>query len=474
MAYARAEFDRASAVAGTQPALAVGTQKGAARARKSREANGIVDWISAKRDGKSLGAEQIGALIAGFMRGDVADYQMSAWLMAVFFRGMSLDETVALTAAMLKSGRRLAHRAAQRPLVDKHSTGGVGDKISLCLAPLVAACGVSVPMIAGRGLGHTGGTVDKLEAIPGYQTRLTAARFQSIVRQIGVSIIGQTPELAPADARIYALRDVTGTVPSLPLITASILSKKLAAGIDELVMDVKVGSGAFMRDRRTARALSRSLVAVGEQLGLRVGGLLTDMAAPIGNAIGNALEVQEAIAVLRGSGPRDTRDLTLALGVEMLMAGGAEASQERAYRRLEQALSTGAGAARLERMIALHGGDHKVVSDVGRLPRAPHQRAVLASASGYISDIDALALGRLGVAMGGGRTRADQRIDPRVGIELQVQIGSCVEAGQPLALLHLARASQGEAHAIDAVRAFSISPRPRRHTPRVLERIGSS
>ena len=433
-----------------------------------------VDLIIAKRDGKRLGAPQISLFVTQFMRGEITDYQMSAWLMAVFFRGMSLGETVALTAAMLHSGRRLRHPASLGATVDKHSTGGVGDKISLCLAPLVAACGVVVPMMAGRGLGHTGGTLDKLEAIPGYQTQLSRARFQAIVRRIGVSIIGQTPELAPADARIYALRDVTGTVPSLPLIAASILSKKLAAGVDSLIMDVKVGSGAFMRDRPAARALAQLLVAVGRRLGLHVGGLLTDMSTPIGETIGNALETREAIRVLTGSGPSDTRELTLALGVEMLKSAGVERNRERARVRLEGALSSGAAAERFERMIGLQGGDARVVNDVSRLPRARHQHAVLAPSAGYVRAMDALVLGQLAVAMGAGRSRADQRIDPRVGIELQTELGAWVDAGQPIAVLHLSRPARASEHGRVASSAFRLSlhePRPR---PRILERIGRS
>jgi pyrimidine-nucleoside phosphorylase len=353
--------------------------------------------------------------------------------------------------------------------VDKHSTGGVGDKISLCLAPLVAACGVAVPMISGRGLGHTGGTLDKLEAIPGYQTRLEPARFKAIVRRIGVSIIGQTESLAPADGRIYALRDVTGTVPSVPLIVASILSKKLAAGLDALVMDVKVGTGAFMRNRPAARELSRSLITVAAHLGLPVRSLLTDMSTPIGDTIGNALETREAIEVLLGHGPPDTVELTLALGVQMLRAAGLERSDTAARVRLTRALSSGSGAERLAQMIAAHGGDARVVEDVSRLPRARYQVPVLAPRSGYVTGLDALALGKLGVAMGAGRTRADQRIDPRVGIALTVRHGSFVEAGQPLLVLHLSRSSSGPQFRAAALQAFELSPdrpRPRR---RVIE-----
>jgi pyrimidine-nucleoside phosphorylase len=356
--------------------------------------------------------------------------------------------------------------------VDKHSTGGVGDKISLCLAPLVAACGVAVPMISGRGLGHTGGTLDKLEAIPGYQVRISAARFQSIVRRVGVSIMGQTEELAPADARIYALRDVTGTVASRPLIVASILSKKLAAGLDALVMDVKVGAGAFMRDQESARALSRLLREVGQQLGLPVSGLLTDMSSPIGNAIGNALETREAIEVLRGAGPGATRELTLALGVEMLRAAGIESHAGPARRRLERALSSGAAAERFEHMIALHGGEARVVAAPSRLPRAPVRVDVLARRAGYVAQIDALELGKLAVALGAGCTRADQPVDPRVGIELCVQLGSRVARGEPLAHLHLATRRSAAEVCSRRSSAFRLAERSPRLRPRVLERWG--
>jgi len=437
-----------------------------------RSFSSIVDWIIIKRDGGELSAVQLQELVAQFMRGQITDYQLSAWLMAAFFRGLSLDETVALTDAMLRSGQQLAHPRNRLPKVDKHSTGGVGDKISLCLAPLVAACGVAVPMISGRGLGHTGGTLDKLEAIPGYQTRLTVAKFQSIVRRIGVSIIGQTDQLAPADARMYALRDVTGTVPSMPLIAASILSKKLAAGLDALVMDIKVGHGAFMPDRKAARALSELLRHVGKRLGLPVRGLLTDMSTPIGTSVGNALETREAIAVLTGGGPVDTRELTLALGVEMLQAAGVEASAKRALQLLEKALASGAAAERFERMIALHGGDAGVVADPSRLPRARHHSVVLAAGAGYVSAVDARALGELAVAMGAGRTRADQDVDPRVGIELCAGVGLWVERGTPLARLHCASLRSAQQWSTEALRAFTLSERKPRLRGRVLERFG--
>jgi pyrimidine-nucleoside phosphorylase len=430
----------------------------------------VVDWIITKRDKGRLTSDEIHRLVDGFMHGSVADYQMSAWLMATHFAGMSLDETVALTEAMLSSGRRVEH-GSHIAKVDKHSTGGVGDKISLCLAPLVAACGVAVPMISGRGLGHTGGTLDKLEAIPGYATRLSIPRFRAIVRRVGVSIIGQTDDLAPADRRMYALRDVTGTVPSIPLIVASILSKKLAAGLDALVMDVKVGSGAFMRHRRQARALAHALRAVGQRLGLPVRALLTEMSTPIGVHIGNALETREAIEVLRGEAPADTRELTLALGARMLLAARRERSLEAAHRRLEAALSSGAGAERLARMIAAHGGDARVVDDPSRLPRARQRVPVHAPHGGYVAAIEALALGELAVTLGAGRTRADQAIDPRVGIELAARRGDRVERGQVLAFLHVEKRAHAAELVGAALRAFGIEPERPRRQPRVIEEL---
>lgn len=444
----------------------------APRQRTRDDLSSVVDWIIAKRDGKALAPEHIERLVAEFMADRVTDYQMSAWLMAVYFRGMSLDETVALTRAMLRSGQQLAHRHTALPKVDKHSTGGVGDKISLCLAPLVAAAGCAVPMISGRGLGHTGGTLDKLEAIPGYQTRISRARFEQIVRRIGVSIMGQTAELAPADARMYALRDVTGTVPSMPLIAGSILSKKLAAGLDALVMDVKVGSGAFMPDLRSARGLAALLSEVGQALELPVTGLITDMSSPIGAMIGNALEAREAILVLTGGGPHDTRELTLALGVEMLRAGGIERDRGEARLRLERALESGAGAERLERMIALHGGDPAVVSDVSKLPRARIVVPVPAPHTGYVREIEPRRLGELAVAMGAGRTRADQAVDPRVGIELCTERGAHIHRGEPLALLHLARRAASAAFVERAVSGFEIADQKPRARPRVIEALG--
>ncbi len=430
-----------------------------------------VELIVRKRDGGRLTAAEIGGLIEAFVAGRVTDYQMSAWLMAALLRGLDDAETAALTDAMLRSGKILRLASVRRPKIDKHSTGGVGDKISLCLAPLVAACGVAVPMISGRGLGHTGGTLDKLEAIPGYDTRLDARRFERVVREVGASIIGQTAELAPADRRIYALRDVTGTVESIPLIVASILSKKLAAGLDGLVLDVKVGRGAFMPDLPSARALARALVRVGRAAGKDVVALLTDMSAPIGRTVGNALEAREAIEVLRGEGPPDTVALTLALGAEMLLLGRVEARRGAARRRLERALASGAGLERLARMIAAQGGDPRVVDEPGRLPRAPARVPVLAPASGVVTAIDPRRIAEVALALGAGRTRADQAVDPRVGVELAVARGGRVERGQPLAFLHVARRAAPGAEVARVAAAFTLGARAAAAPPLWLGRV---
>ncbi|HEY4157786.1 MAG TPA: thymidine phosphorylase [Polyangiaceae bacterium] len=439
----------------------------------SERAFNPVLWIRDKRDGKRHDPSAIRRFIAEFTAGRVADYQMSAWLMAALLRGLSDDETAALTEAMLRSGKVLALRSVRGRKVDKHSTGGVGDKISICLAPLVAACGVSVPMISGRGLGHTGGTLDKLEAIPGYRVTQSVARFERIVREVGVSMIGQTAELAPADRRIYALRDVTATVESIPLIVASILSKKLAEGIDGLVLDVKVGRGAFMKDRKHARELARALVRVGSRANKQVVALLTDMSTPIGRTIGNALETREAIEVLRGGGPADTRELTLSLGVEMLRLGKAARSKAQARQLLERALADGSAFERFLRMVKAHGGDTRAVEHPERLPTARVKVPVLAARSGFISDCDAYALALSALELGAGRTRADQTVNLAAGIELCATVGERVERGAPLALIHAAHAPQATAQIGRIRAAFTLAPKPPRPKSRILERIES-
>ncbi len=429
-----------------------------------------VELIVRKRDGGRLAPAEIDELIRGYLAGEVADYQLSAWLMACFFRGLDRQETVALTDSMRRSGKTLRLRGVTQPKIDKHSTGGVGDKISLCVTPLVAACGVAVPMLAGRGLGHTGGTLDKLEAIPGYRVDLSVREFERVLRQVGAAIVGQTSELAPADRRLYALRDVTGTVECIPLIVASILSKKLATGLDGLVLDVKVGRGAFMKDRASARALARALVNVGTSAGLRVVALLTDMSAPIGKTIGNALETREAIQILRGEGPADTRALTFALGVEMLLLAGRR-SAAAARAELEAALKSGRALDTFRRMVAAQGGDPRAVDDDSRLPRAPVRLPILARRSGVVAEIDALELGLSAVELGAGRTRADQAVDPGAGIELEATVGQAVRRGQPLALLHAASRKRAEAMAARVARAFVVRQRAPAEKPLVIERI---
>jgi pyrimidine-nucleoside phosphorylase len=431
----------------------------------------LVELIAKKRDGGRLNEEQIERIIRALATGELADYQMSALLMAVFFRGMDDAETVALTRAMLRSGDVLDLSSVPGVKVDKHSTGGVGDKVSLCLAPLVAACGVPVPMVSGRGLGHTGGTLDKLEAIPGFSVNIDTDAFVRIVREVGTCMIGQTARIAPADKRIYALRDVTATVESIPLIVASILSKKLAEGIDGLVLDVKVGRGAFMKTEEDARKLATALARVGTRAGKQVIALLTDMSAPLGRAVGNAIETREAIEVLRGEGPEDTLACTLALGAEMLVLGKVAATAEEAKKKLEAAIASGAGARVMERMIEAQGGDPRVVCDPSRLPRAPEVVLVSAEVDGFVAEIDPLEIGLTAVSMGAGRTRADQAVDHAVGIEILAPRGAGVRRGEPLARLHVRR--PGDATAVEerVSAAFRISSDPRPVPPLVLGRI---
>ena len=431
----------------------------------------LVELIARKRDGAELLPEEIERLIRAHQDGTLADYQMSALCMAIYFRGMAERETVALTNAMLHSGTVIDLSGVEGAKVDKHSTGGVGDKVSLCLAPLVAACGVKVPMISGRGLGHTGGTLDKLEAIPGFSVDLDTAAFVRIVRDVGVCMMGQTAELAPADKRIYALRDVTATVEAIPLIVASILSKKLAEGIDGLVLDVKVGRGAFMKTPEKARELGEALVKVGTAAGKRVTALLTDMSAPLGRAIGNAIETREALGVLLGEGPEDLVECTLALGAEMLMLGGAAADREAARAKLTRAIASGDGARVAERMIEAQKGDPRVVTEPSRLPRTKYVVDVPARMAGVVTAIDSLEIGLTSVAMGAGRSRADQKVDHAVGIELAAKRGDVVEAGQTLARLHVHRREDANEHADRILEAFAIGSEAPSVQPVVIGRI---
>ncbi len=428
--------------------------------------------IHAKRDGAVLAAEDVTALVDGFTRGEIPDYQMSAFCMAVFFRGMDVAETRALTEAMLRSGDVLDLSDIPGAKIDKHSTGGVGDKVSLALAPLAAACGVKVPMISGRGLGHTGGTLDKLEAIPGFRVDLPVDRFRALVREVGACLIGQTARLAPADRKLYALRDVTATVESIPLISASIMSKKLAEGIDALVLDVKVGSGAFMKRREDARALARALAAIGRDMGKRVTALLTAMDQPLGCAVGNALEVVEAVELLRGGGPPDLREVTVVLTAEMLRLAGLADDPAVGRARVEAAIADGSGLARLEEIVRAQDGDAAALRDPERLPRAHGTYDVPAPAAGFVASIDAEAIGLAAVALGAGRARVEDRVDPAVGIVLAKKLGDPVERGEPLCRVHHGPRSEGrDAISARLAGAWRLAAAPPAPAPLVLETI---
>jgi len=431
----------------------------------------LPQWIiEAKRDGRELEPDQIRDFILGFAQGRIPDYQAAAWAMAVYFRGMSLDETAALTRAMLDSGDRLDLHHVTRPRLDKHSTGGIGDKVSLVLAPLAAACGLAVPMISGRGLGLTGGTLDKVESIPGYRTDLSPAEFARIVETCGCSIMGQTPRLCPADRKLYALRDVTGTVPSIPLITASILSKKLAESLNGLVMDVKCGRGAFMAARDSARELARSLREVGRRLELPVSGWITAMDQPLGRTAGNRVEVAEAVRLLQGEGPEDTRTITLALTARMLRLGGLVQTDADAYPLMEQALRTGAAFRTFAKMVRLHGGDPTFLEDPAAIEGRAAAKASLASPEqGWIVDVDAQAVGRAVLLLGAGRTTIEDRVDPDAGVSSLKKVGDFVEKGQPLAELHASTLDRIEAARPWLARAFRIGEAPPPATPLLLE-----
>ncbi len=427
--------------------------------------------IAQKRDGGELAVEAIRWLVPAYVSGEVTDYQMAAFAMAVVLRGMTPRETAALTLAMRDSGKlaRLGKRGG--PKVDKHSTGGVGDKVSICLAPLMAACGLRVPMISGRGLGHTGGTLDKLEAIPGFRVNLPLARFSRLVNTHGFSLIGQTADLAPADRKLYALRDVTGTVESIPLITASILSKKLAEDLDALVLDVKVGRGAFMKTLDDARALARSIVRVGTLAGVPTSAVLTRMDVPLGRTVGNALETAEAFEVLAGGGPDDLVECTLVLGAEMLRAGGVVKSDAAAQGLMRDAIASGRAAAKMEALVKAQGGDARVVREPDRLPRAPQRASVQAARSGFVQDLDALAVAQVALRLGAGRTRADQAIDPRVGVVLVKKPGERVERGETLAEIHAADSRSGRREAAALLAAFRVGAHKQNARALVIERI---
>jgi pyrimidine-nucleoside phosphorylase len=406
--------------------------------------------IERKRDGHALEPGEWAALVECYTAGAVPDYQMAALLMAVFFRGLTPGELAALTDAMLASGDRLRFDGIGRPVVDKHSTGGVGDKTSLLLAPLLASCGVAVPMMSGRGLGHTGGTLDKLEAIPGFRTDLGLRAAEKQVRRIGCAMLGQTPEIAPADRGLYALRDVTATVESIPLISASIMSKKLAEGLDCLVLDVKTGSGAFLPETDRALELAQTMIGLGAARGCRTVALLTAMDRPLGHACGNALEVEESIAGLRGEGPADLMDVTLALGVEMLLATGVAADQADARCRLDDAIVSGRALETFRLLVEAQGGNPAIVDDPAALPQAPVSAVYLAPHDGVVAQVEPRRIGRAVTALGGGRQRIDDLVDPAVGFVITAKPGHRVRAGEPLATVH-ARDDAGAAGALAAL-----------------------
>lgn len=386
------------------------------------------ELIREKRDGGRLSDAAIDFLVSAYTRGEIPDYQFAAFLMAVYFRGMDFKETAHLTRAMLNSGKRLDLAAIKKFKIDKHSTGGVGDKVSLVLAPLVACCGICVPMISGRGLGHTGGTLDKLESIPGFRTDLTVRQMTGQLKKIGVAMVGQTGEIAPADKKIYALRDVTATVESIPLICASIISKKLAAGLDGLVLDVKFGSGAFVKDYRSAKILGRALVRTGRTAGLKTIAILTDMNNPLGHYIGNGIEVMEAIEALKGRGPADLMAVTMALGEAMLEIAGVKDGGK----LLAAKIAAGEALAKFRDIIRLQGGDPRVLDDYSRLPAARKAMMVAAGRRGWVQAIDNFAVGSALIALGGGRLKKEDRIDHGCGFRIYKKIGDRVKKGDVL------------------------------------------
>jgi len=393
----------------------------------------IPSLIQHKRDGHPLQPGQWTQLIREYTDGRVPDYQMAALLMAVVWRGLSPDELTALTEAMLESGDRLSFDGFPVRRIDKHSTGGIGDKVSLLLAPMVASCGVAVPMMSGRGLGHTGGTLDKLESIPGFRTNLTLREARAQVERLGCAMLGQTEEIAPADKKLYALRDVTGTVESIPLISASIMSKKLAEGLNGLVLDVKTGSGAFLPDVSQALELAKTMIGLGRDRGCPTVALLTAMDRPLGRACGNALEVEEAIAGLSGTGPPDLMEVTYRLGVEMLLLAGTDTDARAARSRLERSVSSGQALGKLAEIVKAQGGDPRVIEDPELLPQASEVEVLRASRDGVVSRIEPRQIGAAIVEMGGGRRTIEDEIDPSVGFVIPVKPGDRVHEGEPLA-----------------------------------------
>ncbi len=428
------------------------------------------ELIRKKRDGAELLPEEIAEFIGGYVSGDIPDYQMAALLMAVFFQGMTATETADLTRTMMNSGRTHTFDL-NRPLIDKHSTGGVGDKVSLVLAPLAAACGLAVPMVAGRGLGHTGGTLDKLQSIPGFQIELSEADFARQVKDIGVALIGQSEDFVPADKRLYALRDVTGTVECVPLLCSSILSKKAASGAQGLVMDVKCGSGAFMADLNGARTLARALCSTGAALGLPVRAVLTDMNQPLGRAIGNALEVRESLDCLRGGGPADLREITIELTAEMILLGQLDLNLESARETAMKALDDGSALEVFRRMVERQGGDANVVDNAELLPGNCEISDFTADRDGFFAVKDCRGFGLAALALGAGRRKTSDEVDPAVGLVMRARIGDAVSAGQPLISIHSRRGAALEECRSFLKSAISLVERQPDKPPLIIEKI---
>jgi pyrimidine-nucleoside phosphorylase len=420
----------------------------------------MVDLIAKKRDGQEHSREEIQFIIKGYTEGSIPDYQMSAWAMAVVFRGLTPRETADLTMAMAASGEQLDLSGIPGVKVDKHSTGGVGDKTTLVVGPLVAAAGIPVAKMSGRGLGHTGGTIDKLESFAHFQVERTREQFLAQVREIGIAVIGQSGNLTPADKKLYALRDVTATVEAVPLIASSIMSKKIAAGADAILLDVKVGSGAFMKSLEAAEDLARAMVDIGRQVGRKTVAVISDMNQPLGFAVGNALEVKEAIETLAGKGPSDLTELALTIGAHMLMLGGQVNEFAAAYARLQEVIASGKALEKLAQMVEAQGGDAEAVYDPSRLPQAAFQVPVIAKQSGYISRIQADLVGHASVLLGAGRITKEMPIDISVGIVFNKKVGDPVQTGETIAVIHAndeALISQAVAEVEEAI-AYSESP----------------
>lgn len=429
------------------------------------------DVIKKKRDGGQLSADEISFFIKGAASGSIPEYQISSLLMAVYFQGMTQNETVILTKEMLHSGRVLDLSFIKDKKIDKHSTGGVGDKLTLTVAPLAAALGVLVPMIAGRGLGQTGGTIDKLESIPGFRANLNLEEFISQVTGIGISIMGQTKDIAPADGKLYALRDVTATVESIPLIASSIMSKKLAEGIDGLVLDVKVGSGAFMKDLEKAKELAKTMIEIGKAMGKEIVAVLTDMDQPLGMAVGNSLEVIEAVDVLNGRGPKDIIDLTTELGAWMLLLGKKAGTLEQGKEKIKNAIKDGSGLKKLKEMVAYQGGNTDVIDNPSILKQAKYADTFIAKDNGFVSKIDAEHIGLAAMCLGAGRAAIDEKIDHYAGIILNKKVGDNVKTNEILATIHYNDASKKSSTIERLEKAFLICKNKPERKPLIIEAL---